>query len=381
MKISRSEKIKKTAAAVVCCGLCVSTGLLGTIAVRKMPEINGKTAYSNGFVYIQDDGHDSVEFTDVDESFFAPGFVLKKDAENDGFFKYNESAQSWYMPGDYKEGTITITNNSTVILPVTLYADTTGNMRNDVSDGVPKEFVDFYNANHVEGDTTDYTPAQLKYLSDLMVSDKDKLLLEIWDTSDNSLVYSGSVNGESETDDTDPMNGKANAISLGMLYPDLRARYPDEDESFKSLYDDEPHSVTYRFRLTVGKGLQSFLKGEEKANFPANRATVDHGFAGAVAMIDWVFVIPPESWEPVQPPPDSSEPVSSEPVSSEPVSSEPAPTTPTTKAPPAPPSPGTGEAAFPYTMGAVFCGLSALVIFFIAFGNIDKKAKDLLEDE
>ena len=61
MRILRSEKIKKTAAAIVCCGLCVSTGLLGSIAVTKMPEINGRTAFANGHVYLQDTT-DSVEF-------------------------------------------------------------------------------------------------------------------------------------------------------------------------------------------------------------------------------------------------------------------------------------------------------------------------------
>lgn len=320
LKLSRSEKIKKSVAAVVCCGLCVSTGLLGSIAVTKMPEINGRTAFANGHVYLQDTT-DSVEFYDVDESFFAP--------DDPNHFTYSQAATERLMPGDTRTGSIKIANNANSDkvekVTISLFAASTGQMGGQKVDGVPKEFVDFYNANKSLG----YTPAQLKSLSDDLVK---KLKLTIKQGDD--LVYSGPLTGDG--DSNNKKMTQITPIEVGTLKP--------------------TESVTYDFTLEVP-------------------TTIDNDYANAAALIDWVFVV--SDWSPVQPPPSSSEP---EPVSSEPVSSEPPPAT-TTQAPPAPPSPGTGEAAFPYTMGAVFCGLSALVIFFIAFGNIDKKAKEMLEDE
>ncbi len=309
MRILRSEKIKKTAAAIVCCGLCVSTGLLGSIAVTKMPEINGRTAFANGHVYLQDTT-DSVEFYDVDESFFAP--------DGSKFFTYKQAATEQLMPGDTRTGSITIANNANPDkvekVTISLFAASTGQMGGQKVDGVPKEFVDFYNANQSLG----YTAAQLKSLSDDLVK---KLKLTIKQGDD--LVYSGPLTGDG--DSNNKKMTQITPIEVGTLKPG--------------------ESVKYDFTLEVP-------------------TTIDNDYANAAALIDWVFVV--SDWSPVQPPP-----------SSETVSSEPEPT----PSQPAPPSPRTGDAAFPYTMGAVFCGLSALVIFFMAFGNIDKKAKELLEDE
>lgn len=309
MKLSRSEKIKKSVAAVICCGLCVSTGLLGSIAVTKMPEINGRTAFANGHVYLQDTT-DSVEFYDVDESFFAP--------DGSEFFTYKQAATEQLMPGDTRTGSITIANNANPgkveKVTISLFAASTGQMGGQKVDGVPKEFVDFYNANQSLG----YTAAQLKSLSDDLVK---KLKLTIKQGDD--LVYSGPLTGDG--DSNNKKMTQITPIEVGTLKPG--------------------ESVKYDFTLEVP-------------------TTIDNDYANAAALIDWVFVV--SDWSPVQPPP-----------SSETVSSEPEPT----PSQPAPPSPRTGDAAFPYTMGAVFCGLSALVIFFMAFGNIDKKAKELLEDE
>lgn len=310
MKLSRSEKIKKSVAAVICCGLCVSTGLVGSIAVTKMPEINGKTAFANGHVYLQDTT-DSVEFYDVDESFFAP--------DGTDFFTYKQAAKEQLMPGDTRTGSITIANNANPDkvekVTISLFAASTGQMGGKTNaDGIPQEFVDFYNANKSLG----YTPAQIKSLSDDLVN---KLTLTI--NKGDDLVYSGPLTGVG--DSNNKKMTQSNPIEVGTLKPG--------------------DSVKYDFTLQIP-------------------TTLDNTYANAAALIDWVFVV--SDWSPVQPPP-----------SSETVSSEPEPT----PSQPAPPSPRTGDAAFPYTMGAVFCGLSALVIFFIAFGNIDKKAKDLLEDE
>ena len=348
MNIASAKKLGKAAAAVACCGLCISAGLFGTLAIRKMPEINGKTAFANGFVYLQDDG-DNIQFGHVDESFFAPG-NLAPGGNTSGYYKYNEQAADWLMPGGSKEGTLTVSNKGSQIVSVYLYADSTGNMRNQLMEGtddVPKEFEDFYKINRTTkaGDTVDhsidYTPAQLKYLSDLLCSDENKLRLEIFiDDGDGNkendvLVYSGSVNGHgSDTVTIDGSNNKMdnshytstyidpedgeeytdegdNYIDLGMLYPDLHNTelFPDVYDSIRDMYDgsDTPQTVTYRFKLTAGKGLKSFLEGTEKSVFYrdyANRAAKDHGFAGSIAMIDWVFVTPPQSWTPVEPPPE-----------------------------------------------------------------------------
>ena len=157
------------------------------------------------------------------------------------------------------------------------------------------------------------------------------------------------------------MDGFGNAIFLGYLYPDMDAKYPDEDEwsfdidGYDSSY--EPQSTSFRFELTASKDLKSYLEGEELANYPANRATVDHGYAGSIALIDWVFVIPPEEIKaPNFPTPD--------------------PTTTTTTKKPTPVVPGTGDASIPYAAASAACGISALVIFFVAFGEVGKKKKE-----
>lgn len=359
MKKRTAKRLKKTAAALVCCGLCVATGMLGSLAIAKMPQINGKTAYANGFVYLQDDS-DSIKIDRLDESFFAPG-DLKTGGSTNKYFKYNQKAKDWIMPGGSKDGSVSLTNYGSKAVPVYVYAKSS-----DAS-----AFAAFKSANS----DMDYSAAQFKYLSDLLVSDENKLKLNIYQStkSGEKLVYSGSVDGKGSADSeannkvqanrnkANNMDGFGNAIFLGYLYPDMDAKYPDEDEwsfdidGYDSSY--EPQSTSFRFELTASKDLKSYLEGEELANYPANRATVDHGYAGSIALIDWVFVIPPEEIKaPNFPTPD--------------------PTTTTTTKKPTPVVPGTGDASIPYAAASAACGISALVIFFVAFGEVGKKKKE-----
>ena len=404
----KNSKFIKIVAALLCCGLCVSSAVLGSIAVQKIPQINGQTAYADGHVYWLCNT-DGLNITQIDESFFAPN--------GDKFFKYNEEAKDWLMPGGVKDGSITI-GNSNDSIPATLrfYAESTGYMRwysanNDEppADWVPQEYKDF-----AEKNGTDYNPAQLYYLSKVLV--KDKLQLKVYRVKPGSndqkgrLIYQGKVNGE------------------GNLYNDLEysnVSDPDtwynvdipakENENWDFTLDDDQEktdnmtiylgkikpgeTVKYIFRLHAPTSLKSVIEptDPEYAGFkavsplsnsgssPVNTGAAggvspvyngagdgagsneqiinNHGYSKAVAMIDWVFLA--SIVLPVEPP---TEPSSTTTTTTQPE------TTTTTKA--APVVPGTGEAAIPYAVASGICGISALAIFIIAFGNTGRKKKE-----
>lgn len=370
MKQSRTNGFIKAVAAVLSCGLCLSAGLLGAMAVKKMPTINGQTAYSNGFVYLQDSS-DSLAFERIDESFFTP--------DGASYYTYRDKAKDWLMPGGSKEGTLTLGNHGSKACTIYLYAE---NSSDD-------KFRTFYSANGLNPANGDYTLGQMQYLSGLLASDENKLQLKIYRTSKDGkalspeqLVYVGSIDGKGSNYDENNklitgrenrIDGRANAIYLGTVYPDMASKYPNATNwSFPDLNDnvDQPKTITFRMELHAGTGIKSFLEGSEKSGFDAvrtsfsaqtgvqngilqagstltaDRAVVsgnaapaakkladDHGFAGASALFDWVFI-------------GTSTP----------------PTIPED-----PPPPRTGEASIPYAAASAACLLSAGIIFAIAF--------------
>ena len=97
-------------------------------------------------------------------------------------------------------------------------------------------------------------------------------------------------------------------------------------------------SVKYTFTVTVPK-------------------TLGNDYKDSMALIDWIFAV--SYWEEQTQPSDP----------------EPEPTSPSTPTKPTPPSPGTGEEPNLYVFAAAACGISAVVIFIIAFGNTGKRKK------
>ena len=399
-----------------------------------MPQINGQTPYADGHVYwFSDDG--KIAISDITESFFAP---------NDPHFTYNSTATDWLIPGGSKSGTLTIANQSdSKMVDVSFYADHTGVMRwnakhaNEEHDDsefdeygflkgyIPEEYAAFKSKNS----TVDYSAEQLFYLSKILV--EYKLLLKVYRLSpfENGkarLIYQGSVKGYGILD---------NDVSLdttAMKFQYEKAEWyntsvPDmEDEDWDILPDPNSEltenmnielgeiaagqSATFYFVLHAPTDLNSVIQEDdfEYAGFmkasgvdensgsgsPNNNGSpgvspryngvapedvINHGYSNAVAMIDWIFsasIITEQTDPPPTNPPPTNPPPTNPPPTNPPSTQPPATTT-----KPAPVSPGTGEAAVPYAAASVICGISALAIFFIAFGNIDKTGKKKKEEK
>ena len=390
--------IKKSIAALLCCGLCVSTGVFASIAVTKMPEINGKTPYADGHVYWICDG-DDVGIEDITESFFAPN--------GNAYFKYNEKAKDWLMPGGTKSGSLTIANHSeSQKATMGFMAQNTGLARGFTEGGelspdmeVPQEYRDFI----AQNSDVPYTPAQLYFLSRTLVESKLKLKVYRVKPGDENktspqvhLVYQGMVNGKGAVTNSVLDENFRQPSWYDMTLPS------EEDETWDfTVADDAPEgmmiglgdvvaneSVKFVFRLHAPKELKSVIQpgDPEYSDFqkvsgnsggaggsgspgyggvsPIYNGTgdaVNQGYSHAVAMIDWIFSV-------------SFVDAPTEPSETTTTTTTPTTTTTTTKY--TPPTPKTGEAAVPYVVAAGLCGFSALAIFFIAFGNIGKKRKE-----
>ena len=284
-----------------------------------------------------------------------------------------------------------------------------------MKDYIPEEYAAFKSKNP----TVDYSAEQLFYLSKILV--EYKLLLKVYRLSpfENGkarLIYQGSVKGYGILD---------NDVSLdttAMKFQYEKAEWyntsvPDmEDEDWDILPDPNSEltenmniefgeiaagqSATFYFVLHAPTDLNSVIQEDdfEYAGFmkasgvdensgsgsPNNNGSpgvspryngvapedvINHGYSNAVAMIDWIFSASIIT-EQTDPPPTNPPPTN--PPSTQP---------PATTTKPAPVSPGTGEAAVPYAAASVICGISALAIFFIAFGNIDKTGKKKKEEK
>ena len=436
----KHHKIIKIVAALLCCGLCISSAALGIMAVKKMPEINGQTAYADGHVYWFDPTGE-FEIQEINESFFAPGNLNNPNAQNNKYFKYNQKALDWLLPGGSKSGKLTVKNNSeSADAYMSFCADHTGIMRwradhrdYDQMDEslfdeygfykgyLPKEYEDFQAQNKTGNAAYDYTPQQLFYISKILV--EKKLLLKVYKLSPyqegkGRLVYKGNVKGhgnyynEYSDDDfnTEPWynitvpaeededwNFTVNSddpitddmtIELGKVYPGESATFlfrlhaPTDLHSF---FTEADGSIYAGFVEASKTGSNSGSGGASQndtgvygaspidTNADPEPPEPNHGYSNTVAMIDWIFEIytlgaPSYESEPESEPESDPEPTKPEPTKPEPTKPEP------TK--PAPIVPGTGEAAVPYAFASGFCGFSALVIFFIAFGNTGKRKKE-----
>lgn len=337
--------------------------MFGVIAVSKVPEINGKTAYADGHVYLQEDQVGSIYFGRMDESFFAP---------TDKYFKYNETAKDWLIPGGSKSGTLTVQNQSTIDLKMGLTASSTGEKRGVFTDDVAQEYIDFFD----ENSDSFYTPNQLQYLSKKLVD--EKLLLKIYrtdqknDEGKSKVVYAGMLNGtgisyalSSQSKDFDDFEYADPANDDDWDFYIAPYLYTENMEiNMGTLKPNE--TATFAFTLKAPVDLKSYLEGAELDGLPSSTRAAEkpnQGYSGAVAMIDWVFSVEYASERTPETPTD-------------PTSTPSQPTTaPTTKAPDKH-VPKTGEAAVPYTAAAVACGVSALVIYFVTFGNVGKKKKE-----
>lgn len=236
-----------------------------------------------------------------------------------GNYGYDEKATQIYVPGDTISGSVEVGNDYSDAVNIYLYA---ANASDDKYQA--------YAAANTEN--TDYTWQQLKAISGRLIS---QITLTVWykpQSGTETVVYRGHMDG------TSGMN-TVNAIDLG--------KYATGDRG------------TLRFELKIPKELNS-------VSFSADGVQLGRGYNGAVGMIDWVFTC------------SQNEP----PVSSEPIVTQPSQTTPTTgyvtpTDPPKPhiPSPGTGDEAIPYIIGAVVCGVSALAIILVVF-NSRKKDND-----
>ena len=437
-----SSKLKKSVAALLCCGLCISSGVFGAMAVKKMPEINGQTPYADGHVYWLCNTS-TLEITEIDESFFTPNAT----PVNNKHFNYNEEAKDWLIPGGSKSGSITIGNNAaSQEATLSFCAMTTGLIRwqasmsdeelqaymenHDESDfaenGLPKDYLPQEYIDYADANPSDYTPAQLFYLSNVLV--KDKLQLKVYrvmpGTNDQKgrLIFRGYVNGRGNDyndirDDnfTDNPSEWYNTVIPAEEDEDWNYTVKTTDEITKDmsieLGEVQPgESVKFIFRLHAPTSLKSVIEktdpeyaGFMKAsgvvlnsgsggansnntggspngpvyygNDPVDEdSVVNHGYAGAVAMIDWVFYaginLAPEVTTTTTEPTTTTTTITTSTTTTKTTTN----TTTTTK--PTPPVPRTGEAAIPYAYASAACGISALLIFFIAFGNVGKKKKE-----
>ncbi len=309
------KKSTKIIAGLLCCVLCILTAVFSVLAVvnRTIGNIKGLKTYADGFVMFEDND-DVVEISRMDESFFAP--------TGDNYFKYNEEAKDWLMPGGSKSGSLTVQNKSDRTLTIYLSAESTGPTRLEYlkkaedpdaegpftpDDDVYQEYKDFVEKNYsdLSDDQALIKAGELQEISNALV---DELDLKIYKngTGDPELVYDGKLRG-------DEMR-----ITMSSLKPN--------------------EQVEFNFTLTAP-------------------VTLGNEYSGGMALIDWIFDF-----------------TYSEAPSQTTTTTTPTTTTTTTKY--TPPTPKTGEAAIPYAVAAGLCGFSALAIFFIAFGNIGKKRKE-----
>lgn len=316
-----NKKFKKLMAGILCCVLCILTALFSVLAISGVTgTVRGIRTYADGYVTVKDE-EGSLIFSDMDESFFAP---------TDKYFKYNTQAQDILMPGDTRSGSLTVTNNSAKTVEMSFHAESTGptrfamnNPNVNVQPDIYQEYKEFVHENYpefkdVDNYLTDDGVAKAATLQGLSQNLVKQLQIEV--KKNGKTVYKGLVNGTGKvTDDNNKTTMTQNMnIPIGVLNPN--------------------ESVKYTFTVTVPK-------------------TLGNDYKDSMALIDWIFAV--SYWEEQTQPSDP----------------EPEPTSPSTPTKPTPPSPGTGEEPNLYVFAAAACGISAVVIFIIAFGNTGKRKK------